>query len=164
MLLREPSHAYLRGTGFFVSPPNELSTVRTAGDHPGDDAVMIAAPQIRRDGFVTTDGRRTVIETHDRIQEDSDPPKFSHVGSEISALQRRLRDSGHLALRDIDCTLEEGVLRLRGRLSSFYLKQIALAIAHESEGIRAVDSQLVVSPTARSWRATCWSDAVSSFN
>jgi osmotically-inducible protein OsmY len=62
----------------------------------------------------------------------------------IEEAENRLRHSGHLALRDIACEAREGVLRLRGRVPSYYLKQIAQAIVAEVEGVVAVINQIEV--------------------
>src|SRR5947209_19012856 len=37
----------------------------------------------------------------------------------------RLRDNGYLVLKKVSCEYREGVLTLRGRLPSYYLKQVA---------------------------------------
>lgn len=36
-----------------------------------------------------------------------------------------LQESGYSALRSIDCSCEEGILVLSGKVPSFYLKQVA---------------------------------------
>lgn len=60
----------------------------------------------------------------------------------------RLRRSAYLALRDVSCILLEGsILRLRGRLPSHYLKQVAQALVAGIEGVRQVDNQIVVAAT-----------------
>ncbi|GEM_PF-967503 len=56
----------------------------------------------------------------------------------------RLRRSGYLALRDISCEVREGVARLRGRLPTHYLKQVAQAIVAEVEGVVVVMNQIKV--------------------
>jgi hypothetical protein len=52
--------------------------------------------------------------------------------------ERRLRRSGDLAMRDVSCEAHAGIVRLRGRLPSYYLKQMAQAIVAEIEGVRRV--------------------------
>ena len=56
----------------------------------------------------------------------------------------RLRRSGYLALRDISCEVREGVARLRSRLPTHYLKQVAQAIVAEVEGVVVVMNQIKV--------------------
>jgi osmotically-inducible protein OsmY len=60
------------------------------------------------------------------------------------AADDRLRRSGHLALRDIACDVRGGVVRLRGRLPTYYLKQVAQAIVAEVDGVIAVSNQIEV--------------------
>ena len=52
--------------------------------------------------------------------------------------ERRLWGSGYLALRDVSCEVHAEIARLRGRLPSYYLKQMAQAIVAEIEGVRRV--------------------------
>ena len=56
----------------------------------------------------------------------------------------RLRRSGYLALRDVSCGLRGGVLSLHGRLPTYYLKQVAQAIAAEVEGVSSVVNRINV--------------------
>ena len=56
----------------------------------------------------------------------------------------RLRRSGYLKLRDISCEVRESVARLRGRLPTHYLKQVAQAIVAEVEGVVVVMNQIDV--------------------
>lgn len=48
------------------------------------------------------------------------------------AARRRLRQSGYPALHEIECQHHEGIVFLRGRVRSYYLKQVA------QEAIRCV--------------------------
>ena len=56
----------------------------------------------------------------------------------------RLRRSGYLALRDISCEVREGIARLRGRLPTHYVKQVAQAIVAKVEGVVVVMNQIEV--------------------
>jgi carbon storage regulator len=56
----------------------------------------------------------------------------------------RLGRSGYLALRDIACEVREGVARLRGRLPTQYLEQVAQAIVAAVEGVMGVMNQIEV--------------------
>jgi hypothetical protein len=61
--------------------------------------------------------------------------------------ERRLRRSGYFALRDVSCDARGGVLYLGGRLPSYYLKQVAQAIAADVAGGRGVVNRIeVVAP------------------
>lgn len=50
----------------------------------------------------------------------------------------RLRRSGYLALRDVSCEVSGRVAWLRGRLPSYYLKQMAQAVVADVEGVQQV--------------------------
>ncbi len=65
------------------------------------------------------------------------------------AVRARLHQCGYLALREIaiDTTGREVVLR--GRVSSFYLKQVAQAQAGAVEGVRLVVNQIEVDKPSR---------------
>ena len=56
----------------------------------------------------------------------------------------RLQRSGYPELRLIRCAFHEGVLTLRGRVTSFYLKQIAQTLIRELEGVGEINTRLVV--------------------
>ncbi|WP_406695619.1 BON domain-containing protein [Singulisphaera sp. Ch08] len=66
-------------------------------------------------------------------------------------VERRLRGSGYLALRGLSCELHAGIARLRGRVPTYYLKQVAQAIVSEIDGVRQVINQIeIVAPAGRS--------------
>jgi hypothetical protein len=56
----------------------------------------------------------------------------------------RLRRSGYLALQHLSCDFRGGVLTLRGRLPSYYLKQVALAAVATVEGVRRIDDRVEI--------------------
>jgi osmotically-inducible protein OsmY len=56
----------------------------------------------------------------------------------------RLRQSGYLALRDVSCDSREGVVSLRGRLRSYYLKQLAQALVGGVEGVLFVHNHIEI--------------------
>ncbi|SIO61318.1 BON domain-containing protein [Singulisphaera sp. GP187] len=67
--------------------------------------------------------------------------------------ERRLCESGYLALRDVSVSSEShaGTLWLRGRLPTYYLKQVAQSIVSEIEGVNQVVNHIdVVAPAGRS--------------
>jgi hypothetical protein len=66
--------------------------------------------------------------------------------------ESQLRGSAYLALQHVTCEFRAGVLTLRGRLSSYYLKQIAQAAVAPVDGVKRIDNRIeVVAPpsTAR---------------
>jgi osmotically-inducible protein OsmY len=64
--------------------------------------------------------------------------------------EEQLRRSGYLALRDVSCDARRGVVYLRGSLPSYYLKQVAQAIAAGVEGVGHVINRIqVLKPAGR---------------
>jgi osmotically-inducible protein OsmY len=66
--------------------------------------------------------------------------------------ERQLRHSGYLALRRLSCNFHAGVLTLRGRVPSYYLKQVALAVVAAVEGVEHIDDQVEVALAATARR------------
>jgi hypothetical protein len=64
-------------------------------------------------------------------------------------VEDRLSRSGYLALRDVSCHDRGGVIVLRGRLPSQYLKQVAQTLASGVEGVNRVVNLIKVSVRAR---------------
>jgi osmotically-inducible protein OsmY len=58
--------------------------------------------------------------------------------------QWRLRNSGYRQLHLVSCGFHEGVLTLRGQVSSFYLKQLAQMLLRELHGVGEIDNRLEV--------------------
>ena len=64
-----------------------------------------------------------------------------------------LRRSPYSALQHVSCDCREGVLVLRGRLPSYYLKQVAQESVARLEGVARIDNQIqVVTAASRSGR------------
>jgi osmotically-inducible protein OsmY len=59
-------------------------------------------------------------------------------------VQARFSRSPYLPLRKITCHLNDGMLVLRGRVPTFYLKQLAQTISHSFGSIRQVINELEV--------------------
>jgi len=59
--------------------------------------------------------------------------------------ESRLRSNAYLALKQIACDFDDGVLVLRGRVSSYYLKQVAYAAVAGLAGVRRVVDLIDVS-------------------
>jgi hypothetical protein len=74
------------------------------------------------------------------------------IGREVEG---RLRRSGYLALTDVACYVRDGVVYLRGRVPSYYLKQLAQAGAGEVEGVRRVVNRIEVTAATRSAAVGC---------
>jgi osmotically-inducible protein OsmY len=59
--------------------------------------------------------------------------------------RERLRQCPYASVRSVSCEFDRGVLRLRGRLSSFYQKQLAQeAVAHLSGVMEVVNEVAVI--------------------
>ena len=58
--------------------------------------------------------------------------------------QSRLRTSGYHELQLVSCEFHEGVLTLRGRVSSYYLKQVAQELIRQLDGAEEVNNRLEV--------------------
>ena len=57
--------------------------------------------------------------------------------------QQRLSNDRHYSchFRNITCHHKDGVLTLRGRLPSFYLKQVLQTVLRDLSGIQRIDNQ-----------------------
>lgn len=60
-------------------------------------------------------------------------------------VERLLHESGQLGLWNVTVTLSEGHATLRGRVPTYFLKQMAQAAVREAEGVMSVSDDLVVS-------------------
>jgi osmotically-inducible protein OsmY len=58
--------------------------------------------------------------------------------------ESRLRNSSYCPVRTICCDYHEGVLILRGRVSAYYLKQIAQAAVAEMDGVLEIANRIQV--------------------
>ncbi len=68
------------------------------------------------------------------------PPAIA-IGRTVEDLFRR---SGYLALRDVSCVAIGDALYLRGRLPSYYLKQVAQEVAASVAGARRMINRIEV--------------------
>jgi osmotically-inducible protein OsmY len=55
-----------------------------------------------------------------------------------------LRANPYLALKNISCDVQDGVLTLRGYLPSYYLKQMAQEAVATTDGVARIDNQIDV--------------------
>ncbi len=62
----------------------------------------------------------------------------------VRDVESRLSRSGYLALRDLDCEVVGGMVLLRGRVPSYYLKQLAQTVVGEVQGIGGVFNMIEV--------------------
>jgi osmotically-inducible protein OsmY len=57
---------------------------------------------------------------------------------------QRLQESSYPSVRRVVCEFHGGMLTLRGRVSSYYLKQIAQTLILGMKGVEGIDNQLEV--------------------
>ncbi len=57
----------------------------------------------------------------------------------------RLRASSFASVRRLTCDVHEGMLTLRGKLPSFYTKQVALRLLVDVEGVEEITDRVIVS-------------------
>jgi len=55
-----------------------------------------------------------------------------------------LRKSSYLAVRRLSCDYHEGVLTIRGRVATFYLKQVAQSLLVNLEGVEEINNLVEV--------------------
>jgi hypothetical protein len=80
------------------------------------------------------------------------PPAVRRAGPKELA-ERALRSSPYLALRNVTCDGQDGVLVLRGCLPTYYLKQVAQAVVARVDGVGQIVNEVeVVTAGARDGR------------
>ena len=62
------------------------------------------------------------------------------------AAEARLLESPFFELHHVSCECHGGVLTLRGRVSRYYLKQVAQSLVGRLSGVEEVDNQMRVLP------------------
>jgi len=62
----------------------------------------------------------------------------------MEQVQRRLQDSAYPLHRYLRCSFCDGVLTLHGRVSSYYLRQTALALLVEVQGVEEIIDRVEV--------------------
>ncbi len=60
------------------------------------------------------------------------------------AAERKMTRSPYMELRSVSCDVQEGVLTLRGRVPSYYLKQMAQYMVDSLPGVQKIDNHLEV--------------------
>lgn len=90
------------------------------------------------------------------VAEPLAPPRFaaarpssSFDATAAAAASSAFAASPYRAVRCVRCRIEREALVLKGRLPSYYLKQIALATAKKIAGVRRIDDRLEVRPAER---------------
>ncbi len=84
---------------------------------------------------ITDTHQALVIEPRPTIRPSSDPAELA---------QAKLTASPYLALRTLTCDSHEGVLAIRGRVPTFYLKQMAQTAVRDVPGVEEINNQIQV--------------------
>lgn len=79
----------------------------------------------------------------DRLKPDASAEQPCHCCI-AAAVRRSWSSSGYTALRGIECRFEDGVLIIRGSVSSFYYKQMAQELVRCVDGVDQIVNELVV--------------------
>ena len=69
---------------------------------------------------------------------------FPEIESVNEQARCALRASSYHAIRVVHCDFQNGVLRLNGSVSSFYLKQLVQALVKHIPGVERVDNRVSV--------------------
>lgn len=79
-------------------------------------------------------------------------------GEVIGAAQGRLRSCPYFSLRSLVLEFHEGVLVLRGKVASYYLKQVAQEAVRRVAGVEAIINVVEVIPAAEDavFAAAAW--------
>ena len=62
----------------------------------------------------------------------------------VEGAEHCLRNNSYLALKNVSCEYNEGVLTLRGCLPTYYLKQIAQTAVARVAGVERVNNEIEV--------------------
>lgn len=63
------------------------------------------------------------------------------VESEADA---RLQQAPYRELHTVACSFDQGVLTLKGRVSTYYMKQLAQTVVRELDGVRSIHNRVQV--------------------
>ncbi len=76
-----------------------------------------------------------------------EPPTSPNQPSAMNLVEQLKKSFEHLGypqLQAIQCSVEDGILRMTGQLDSFYLKQVAQSVAIKIMGPNFVQNQIEV--------------------
>jgi osmotically-inducible protein OsmY len=84
-----------------------------------------------------------------RLATRTDPSNGNALQSQLvqAAAQSRLRNSGYYELYLVSLEFHAGVLSLQGRVSSYYLKQVAQTLILGLDGVVELNNRLEVAAT-----------------
>ena len=70
--------------------------------------------------------------------------KTKFAPSPADVAQRIFRESPYGSIRELQCSFRDGVLVITGRVSSYYLKQLAQIAVLHLEGVKRISNQIEV--------------------
>jgi osmotically-inducible protein OsmY len=85
-----------------------------------------------------------VVSRSNRPQELPTQKSNEQTADPAAQARQRLSQSPYRELKNVSCGTNEGVLVLRGKVSSFYLKQLAQELVRRTDGVGAIVNQLEV--------------------
>lgn len=91
----------------------------------------------------------TRAKTPSQRQEEAVQTRISTDKRAADEAQRGLQASSYPALRRISCEHHEGMLVLRGKVPTFYMKQLAQEAVRKIEGVGAIVNSLEVGDDAK---------------
>jgi len=81
-----------------------------------------------------------------QLQSKTDYEDDLHSAVVIEVARKSLQKSPYTAIRNVSCDYDQGVLFLRGRLTSYHQKQAAQEAVRGLEGVVQVVNQIEVAP------------------
>ena len=69
---------------------------------------------------------------------------FTSIATVATYLERRLQRSTHADLRSVRVSEQNGAIRLEGRVSSYYAKQLAQVLARDGNAACRIDNAIDV--------------------
>ncbi len=88
----------------------------------------------------------SVFETFEECYQYNENACF--IADTVQNAQRQLRESAYYSIRSVRCDFHEGVLTLRGCLSTYYLKQVAQTLVAKVEGVQLINNRVDVPETS----------------
>lgn len=76
------------------------------------------------------------------------PPKVESKDTElVRNVEQALAASGYMQLRAVEVKVHEGLVTLKGRVPTYYLKQMAQSVAMQHEGVEMLQNNIEVVST-----------------
>ena len=100
------------------------------------------------------------LQVRNNPQEARSAATSSREEAVAAQAEAQLRDSAYIGLRDVRCRYHHGRLTLQGRVSRYYLKQVAQSLVGRLMEVVEIDNRLeVVSSADRSVAEGRWPEA-----